>query len=57
LDQYKDGQIVWNVAVAGGNVEVLGKLWSWAKVEPIKRENLKDNFSCMNTGMEVSLGT
>jgi len=31
LDTYKDGQNVWNVAVAAGNVEVLGKFWSWAK--------------------------
>jgi len=57
LDQYKHEQIVWHVAVAGGHVEVLGKLWSGAKDEPVKRENLNDEFSYMNIGMEVSLGT
>ena len=31
LDKYKDGQNIWNVAVARGNVEVLGQFWSWAK--------------------------
>jgi hypothetical protein len=44
LDKYKDGQIVWNVAVAGSHVGVLGRLWSSAKREPIKRENLNYNF-------------
>jgi len=57
LDQYKHGQIVWHVAVAGGHVEALGKLWSGATDEPVKRENLNDEFSYMNIGMEVSLGT
>jgi len=36
LDQYKDGQIVWHIALAGGHVEMLGRLWSRAKEEPIK---------------------
>ena len=44
LHQYKDGQIVWHVTLAGGHFEVLGKLWSNAKEEPIKQENLNDNF-------------
>ena len=51
------GQIVWLVAVAGGHVEVLGRLWSGAKKELIKQENLNDNFSYMNIGTEVSLGS
>ena len=44
LDQYKAGQIIWHVIVAGGHVEVLGRLWSGAKEEPIKRENVNDSF-------------
>jgi hypothetical protein len=44
LDQYKNGQIVLYIAVAGCHVEVFGKEWSRAKEEPIKRENLNDNF-------------
>ena len=44
LDQYRAGQIIWHVVVARGHVEVLGRLWSGAKEEPIKRENLNDNF-------------
>ena len=44
LDEYKNGKIVWHVAVAGGFVEVLRRLWSRAKEEPIKREKLNDNF-------------
>jgi hypothetical protein len=44
LNQYKDGQIVLYIAVAGGHFELFGKEWSRAKEKPIKRENLNDNF-------------
>jgi hypothetical protein len=29
LDQYKEGQMAWHVAVLGDYVGVLQKLWSW----------------------------
>jgi predicted lipid carrier protein YhbT len=35
---------MWNVAVAGGHIKVLGRLWSKAKEETIKWENLNDKF-------------
>ena len=55
LDQYKEGQIAWHVAVFGDYFEVLQKLWSWTKGEPIKRENLNRIFLETNMEMEDSL--
>ena len=30
MDQRKDGERVWHMTVAGGHIEMLGKLWDWA---------------------------
>jgi hypothetical protein len=44
LDQYREGRIAWHAAVFGDYAGGLQKLWSWAKADPIKRENLNRIF-------------
>ena len=36
-----DGKSVWNFAVGGGYVEVLEKLWDWAKELQLKADELR----------------
>ena len=41
MDQNKDGESAWHMAVDGGHIEVLETLWGWPKRVQIQADDIR----------------
>ena len=44
LSQDKDNRTAWQLVAEGGHIEMVEKLWSWAKEAQIKRGDLENQL-------------